>query len=182
MTYPVEIRTQRLMIREFSANDTEDLFLVTSDLEVVRYLEFGPTSMPEAQGLVDFAMRSAKYVQRLSYVLGIVDESTGSLVGSCGLQASDDDPAAAELYVVFRRDQWGKGLAGEIVPALIDLAWGSTGFARVTAMIHPDNGASIRVMELAGMVSDGIIDDAFPDPTDPEGRWREGLRYAILRP
>ena len=130
---------------------------------------------------MDFAVASSVSVPRAAYVLAIVDFSTGTFVGSCGLQASDDDSHSADMYFVFRRDRWGQGLASELVPALIDLAQGPAGFDRVYAVVHPDNVASIRVLERAGMVRDGTVPEAFPETTAPEGRWRDGIRYAILR-
>jgi [ribosomal protein S5]-alanine N-acetyltransferase len=180
VTYPVEIRTNRLLIREISADDADFMFALTSNSEVVRYLEFGPTSRAQAQGLVDFATTSAISVPRTGYALAIVESGSDSLVGSCGLQASDDDPRTAELYFVFRRDRWGQGLASELVPALIHLALGAAAFARVVGVVHPNNAASIRVLERAGLTRDGVAPDAFPGEESPEGRWRDGLRYAIL--
>jgi ribosomal-protein-alanine N-acetyltransferase len=181
VTYPVEIRTTRLLVREFSKNDTESLFALTSNPDVVRYLEFSPTSQAQSQGLMDFATASSVSVPRQAYVLAIVDIRTAEFVGSCGLQPSDDDSQAGEVYFVFRHDRWAKGLASELVPALIDLAWKSTTFDRVYAVVHPENAASLRVLEHAGMVRDGIVPEAFPDKTSIEGRWRDGILYAILR-
>ena len=184
MTFPVDFRTNRLSIREFSANDTETLFALTSDADVVRYLTFNSATRAEAQGMIDFAISSAVSVPRRSYALAIVDLKTGALLGSCGLDASDDETSAdqsADLYVVLRRDRWGQGLATELLPALLSLAMGPAGFARVYGVVHPDNAASIHVLQQIGMESDGVVHDAFPDVRDNEGRWREGLRYAILR-
>jgi len=181
VTYPVEIRTQRLVVREFCADDAENLFALTSDPQVVRYLEFGPTSHAESQGLVDFATASSVSVPRMDYALAIVDMGTGMLVGACGLDVSADDSHSADMYFVFRRDRWGQGLASELVPALIDLAWGPAGLNRVSAVVHPDNAASIRVLERAGMTQEGTVPEVFPETTAPKGRWRDGIRYAILR-
>jgi len=180
VTYPVEIRTERLLVREFCADDAENLFALTSDLDVVRYLEFGPTSRAESQGLMDYAIVSSVSVPRTAYSLAIVDLSIGVLVGACGLDASTDDSHFTDMYFVFCRDRWGQGLASELVPALIDLALGAAGFDCVYAMVHPDNVASIRVLEHAGMARDGTVPEAFPETTSPEGRWRDGIRYAIL--
>jgi [ribosomal protein S5]-alanine N-acetyltransferase len=181
VTHPVEIRTDRLFIREFSTDDAQNLLALTSDPDVVRYLEFGPTSRAESMGLVDFATTSSVSVPRRAYVLAIVDSTTRAFIGSCGVQASDDDSAAAEVYFVFRRERWGQGLATELLPALLGFAQGAAGFERVYAVVHPDKVASIRVLENVGMGRDGEVPCAFPDLLRPEGRWRDGLRYAILR-
>jgi ribosomal-protein-alanine N-acetyltransferase len=181
MAHPVEIRTDRLFVRELSSNDAADLLELTSDPDVVRYLEFSPTSRGESLGLLNFATESSLSVPRTAYVLAIVDSATGEFIGSCGVQASDDDSAAAEAYFVFRRERWGQGLATELLPALLDLAQGMAGFERVDAVVHPDNAASIRVLENAGMQCEGMVPNSFPDLLHPEGPWRDGLRYSSLR-
>ncbi len=176
MAYPVEIRTKSLHIREFRNNDAERLFQLTSDPDVVRYLEFEATSRGESQGLLDFAIGSSESVPRSAYVLAIVDPLTEIVIGSCGLEASADDPSIAEVSFMLGRDQWGKGFAGELMPALIELAQGPAGFSLLYAVVHPDNVASIRVLEHLGMTIDGTV----PGEASREGRWREGLHYSIL--
>ena len=59
---------------------------------------------------------------------------------------------------------WGQGLASELVPALIEFGFGPCGRKRLVATIRPENHASLRVVEKAGMhcageelASEGIL-------------------------
>lgn len=176
VVYPVEIRTTRLCIREFASNDVDGLLNITSHPEVVRYLSFGPASSAEAAALLDFALASAHASPRAEYVLAI-DDGAGMLVGSCGFHEDNGISNEREVYFVLARDAWGRGLGLEALQTIVDFGFGVLGLDRIYGVAHPDNAASIRVMERAGLTYDGEVEEAFEDA---EG-WRAGRRYAILR-
>ena len=62
-----------------------------------------------------------------------------------------------------------------MVPALIILAHGAAGLDCVYGVVHPENAASIRMLERVGMVSNGTVPDMFEN----DGSWRVGQRYAL---
>lgn len=70
----------------------------------------------------------------------------------------------------------GRGLASEGVEALMELATGEMpvglGLSRVVAMIQPDNRASVRIAEKAGMVPAG-----YDEPLSINGVRRTHLAY-----
>lgn len=177
MSHPVDIRTTRLRIREFAPQDAIALSDITADPDVVRYLSFNAASPAETRALLDFALVSALATPRLEYILAADELASGRLAGSCGFHA-DTSANERELYFVLRRDAWGRGLGTEIVVALIDFGFRELGLSRLFGVAHPDNAASIRVMERAGMAYDGDVPEAFEDA----GGWRTGRRYAILAP
>ena len=176
MVYPVEIRTDNLSVREFIADDHVRFLQLSSDPDVVRYLSFGPTSPAEARGMIDFAIASADAQPRTQYVLAIDARSTGHLIGSCGLDISDDAPVSTEVYFVFRKDAWGHGYGAEVLRALIDLAFDQLGLNRIYGQAHPDNQHSIATMEQAGMAYEGVGENPLADSEDGQ----DGVRYAIL--
>lgn len=53
---------------------------------------------------------------------------------------------------------WGKGYATELAKALIEHGLNNLKLPRIIAPVHPDNKASIRVLEKAGMDYCGTID------------------------
>ncbi len=59
--------------------------------------------------------------------------------------------ADPELIYALRPELWGRGLASELVPALLDYGFGACALTRLVATIRPENHASIRVAEKAGM-------------------------------
>jgi RimJ/RimL family protein N-acetyltransferase len=134
-------------------------------------------SPAETRALLEFAMASAVVVPRADYVLAI-DGPEGSLIGVCGLYADDGANRERELFFAMRSDVWGKGLATEAVGELVGYAFRELGVSLIYGVAHPENLASMRVMERVGMAVDGAVEDAFEDG----GGWRAGRRYAILAP
>ena len=128
--------------------------------------------------MIDFAVASAAARPRTQYVLAIDDASAGYLIGSCGLSISDDAPAEAEAYFVFRKEAWGHGYGVEALRALIDFAFDLLNLARVFGLAHPDNQHSIATMEEVGMAYDGMGENPLADGGADDGQ--DGVRYAIL--
>ena len=177
VTYPAEIRSLHLVARELTVADQRDLLAITSGPAVVRYLSFGPVNEAEARGLIDFATASAQADPRTDYALAIVTADLGAMIGSFGLQLDPEAPESAEVYFVFGQPSWGQGLATELLAALIAFGFERVGLRRIFGVAHPENIASVRVMERCGMAHEGSVHAAFED----ESGWRDGIRYAILR-
>ena len=177
VVYPAEFRTRRLVVREMALDDAVGLLPITSDPAVVRHLTFGPTSDVEVRGLVDFAMASARSEPRTDYALAVVASESGALVGSCGLELDADAPRSAEVYFVLAQGSWGRGFGTELLGALLAFGFERVGLRRIHGVAHPENVASVRVMQKNGMVYEGDAEAAFEDA----GGWRDGARYAILQ-
>lgn len=78
----------------------------------------------------------------------VFDRATGELLGSTGLEPNDDGTVTTGYLLV--ESAWGKGLASEILAAMVDQAR-AAGVPAVGACVHPDNAASVRVLEKAGL-------------------------------
>jgi len=61
------------------------------------------------------------------------------------------DVAVGQEIYVFAKDKWGQGYATEAGRAICDYAFDRLRFKRLIALIDPDNVASARVAEKAGM-------------------------------
>lgn len=67
----------------------------------------------------------------------------------------------------LHRHHWGRGYATEVAGLLLRVGFEQLGLERVAATCDPQNIASARVREKAGLCY--------------KGRLRDSLRYAILR-
>lgn len=59
--------------------------------------------------------------------------------------------ADPEIIYALRPSLWGRGLASELVPALLEYGFGACGLKRLVATVRPENRASVRVLEKSGM-------------------------------
>jgi ribosomal-protein-alanine N-acetyltransferase len=65
----------------------------------------------------------------------------------------------------FAVEAWGKGYATQFTKKAIDLGFTDIGEEEIFGLVRPDNIASIKVLEKAGMTQIGTLDDV---PGQPE--------------
>lgn len=147
---PPEIRTERLLLRPFRADDVDDVFSFSSDPEWGRYIEVpSPFSRRDAEEFVAGAVLPDAGA-KLRWA--IVHE--GHVAGFLNLMPS---AGAAEVGCGIARTLWGQGLATEGVAAVLEHGFQALGLARIYAYAVVDNEASWRVMEKLGMQREGIL-------------------------
>jgi RimJ/RimL family protein N-acetyltransferase len=85
--------------------------------------------------------------------------SDGAFVGRAGLRRVHiGDADEVELAYVIKSELWGRGLATEISRRLIGLGFAELQLSSLVAFTLPDNRASIRVMEKAGLHFERALD------------------------
>jgi ribosomal-protein-alanine N-acetyltransferase len=72
------------------------------------------------------------------------------MAGYCGIVTARRR-ADPEIIYALRPRWWRQGLASELVPALLQFGFSTCGLPRLVATIRPENHASLRVVEKAGM-------------------------------
>jgi len=79
----------------------------------------------------------------------ILDRSTGRSIGDSGSLVLQDY-GWIDLGFSFAQPYWGKGLATEAASAWVRVAFDELRLDRLTALVHPENVASIHVLEKVG--------------------------------
>ncbi len=98
-------------------------------------------------------------------------------MGTGSVALRDEHNASGEIGYALREDIWNRGYGTELAQALIETGFTTLGMHRVWATVHPQNTASVRVLEKAGMTYEGRLRDHLRMP----GGWRDSLLYALLR-
>lgn len=97
-------------------------------------------------------------------------------VGWFHLKPVAGDPSAAEVGYRLKRVAWGRGYATEGTRGLLAKAFRELGLMRVLATALAANGASIRVMEKAGMAFESRYQYLHPGGTS-----YAAVRYGLCR-
>jgi RimJ/RimL family protein N-acetyltransferase len=162
MGAPERVETQRLILRRPLASDAEAIFSrYASDPEVTRLVGW-----PMHRSLDDtraFLAADREQWERRSVGAYLIESrETGALLGSTGLYR--DDSGAAMTGYVLARDAWGHGYATEALGAMVLTARG-LGLPRLYAYCHPENAASIHVLEKCGFIREDALvrDQQFPN-------------------
>lgn len=165
------------MLREFRFEDVADVQRYASDAEVVRFTDWGPSSAEETRArVVEKADRGVEGDDVFSWAVTLRGEDR--VVGSAEVRIDSREHRRAELGYVLAREVWGRGLATEAALLLRAHAFGPLGMHRLCATCHPDNRASVRVLEKAGLQLEGRLRDHLW----VRGAWRDSLLYAAVAP
>ncbi len=154
---PVE--TERLRLRRLGEADAERLHDIYGDAETMRFVGSAGRPTSDLEGTRRVLGNLLRHDELHGFGLWAVDEPAGEpLVGVAGLAWVEGRGPDVEVAYLFRRDRWGRGYATEALRAVLQLTREQLGLARVVALAYPDNDASRRVMEKAGMRPDGRVD------------------------
>jgi RimJ/RimL family protein N-acetyltransferase len=178
MTPGLVLETPRLVLRELRGEDAPAVQAYASDLEVVRYLDWGPSSPADTRRFLATAGEARKALPRTLYHLAIVLKATDDLIGGCRIEIRSPASGSGDVGYVLDRRAWGRGHATEATRALLALAFGPLGLHRVWATCDVENRASARVLEKVGMRREGLL----RQHVRRRGEWRDSCLYAILEP
>ena len=113
MNKPIpSLHTDRLMLRELTPDDTPALARILGDAQVMRHSVRGVLSEQATGEFIDWCCQS--YRQRGFGPWAVVDKSSSTLAGFCGLNAERvDDADEIEIGYRLAPGFWGKGLGTE---------------------------------------------------------------------
>lgn len=150
------LNTERLELRWLTSDDAPMMLRVWNDPAFLRYVgDRGIRTLEQARAAIEAGPMSL-YSQygygpfRLRLLDGSAD------VGICGLFRRDtlDDP---DIGFAILPDHCGRGLGFESSVAVLDHARHALGLDAVTAIVSPDNEASIGLLEKLGLHYDRAI-------------------------
>ncbi|MFJ4163995.1 GNAT family N-acetyltransferase [Microbacterium sp. NPDC089698] len=146
--------TPRLRFREMEDGDLGAMAALLGDPEV---MAFYPSPKSRNESAEWIANQRRRYEQD-GHGLWIIETPEGEFLGDCGItwQTYNGIPVREVGYHV-RADRQGEGLATEAAQACVDVVRREFAPTTLTAIIHPQNAASLRVAAKLGMTR--IADD-----------------------
>ena len=179
----VFLETDRLFLRRFTPGDTNALYALDGDPDVIRWTNLDGRRAPYAfYRDVLLPSNLAYYEKYVGYGYWVAAEKvTGAFLGWFHFRPTRNDPDEIELGYRFEKSAWGKGFATEGSRALVRKGFLELGTVRVTATTLASNRASVRVMEKSGL---RFEHDYIHEHTDPETGLVTGhpaVKYALNR-
>lgn len=143
--------TARLSVRPLADSDFTQLYRLLSDPETMKYVRAPYTQEAQAQErMAVWAAYAAQCPGLGTFVLEKRD--TGAFAGFCVARQVGYDPSSHEYEIgyILSPENWGKGLATELVPPLSQYCFSQSPAKHLVAFTHPDNAASQRVLTKGG--------------------------------
>jgi RimJ/RimL family protein N-acetyltransferase len=147
------IRTSRLLLRRWRAEDVEPFAAICGDPEVMRYVGSGAIRTHEQSAFSVQAFE--REWEENGFGLFAVELLGGDqMIGFTGLAIPTFLPEilpTVELGWRFARSVWGKGYATEAARAALDFALVQLRLPDVVSIYQADNHASARIVQKLGM-------------------------------
>ena len=147
----MNIETERLFLRPLVLDDLDELFLLYSNYELMKFIT------GQARDLnATLARLKAHMLDHQQYGFGLcatILKSTGKMIGRCGIEPVEkSDGLQGDIAWMFKQAYWGQGLATEFGQAMIEYGFTHFPLKRIFATADPLNIASIQVMKQLGMI------------------------------
>lgn len=149
--YSLGPETKRLFHREFMVDDTEAVFSLNSNPEVMRYTGEPLLQSLDAarQSILDYPDFNEVGFGRWACVL----KENNAVIGFSGLKYLKDLDCVDVGYRLLP-EYWGHGYATESCIACLKFGFKEMGLKEIVGLALPENTASIRVLEKSGMQFD----------------------------
>ncbi|WP_456274563.1 GNAT family N-acetyltransferase [Bacillus sp. AK031] len=166
-----------IFFRELKESDWRGIHEYASKETVSRFQPWGPNTEEETIAFVQQALEDSNNNPRTRFMFAVICKEEGNLIGAGELNIRDFCNQAGEIGYILNPNSWGKGIGTEVAKLLIQYGFVNLDLHRIYATCAPDNIASYKVLEKAGMEREGIMRQHLKLK---EG-WRDSMLHAILR-
>jgi len=152
----VLFETELLIVRPWTDDDAEHVFAIYRDPEVWRYLG-GGKALEDLEGARAMLRRWIAESEEAAPcgAWAVIDRATATPIGTVMLWPLEEGPEI-EVGYHFARSSWGKGYATEAAPGTITHGFRVLVLDQLVAVVFPENPASQRVLQKAGMIYRGM--------------------------
>lgn len=171
-----DLRTERLLLRQWRDADLDPWAAMNADPEVREYF---PTVLTRDESAASMR-RFHEAIEHRGWGWWAVEvRDTGEFIGFTGLDPVDNELPFTGVEAGWRlaRSAWGKGYATEAARAVLAYGFDTLGLPEILAITAVGNLRSQAVMRRLGMTRDPA--DDFDDPGVPPGPLRRSVLFRI---
>ena len=152
----IELKTDRLLVREFDTNDAEFIVELLNQPSFIQFIgDKGVRSVDDAKNYI--ATGPIASYQRHGFGLYLVELKDRKVaMGMCGVLKRESLPDP-DLGFAFLPEYWGNGYAFEAASAALDQARDVFRLTRILAITNPDNDASIKLLAKLGFQLERVM-------------------------
>lgn len=172
----MKLETERLILRDFVADDWRAVLEYQSDPLYLRYNHWMERTPEAVQEFIGWFLDQQRQEPRIKFQLAVVLKANDQLIGNCGVRMEKVNDVEADIGYELSPKYWNNGYATEAAYAIVDFGFKHFGVHRVWANCIADNVSSAHVLEKLGMKLEGHL----RENKYFKGKWWDTLIYAIL--
>ncbi|MCM1102967.1 MAG: GNAT family N-acetyltransferase [Clostridium sp.] len=164
----MHMETQRVLIRDYTMDDGEELHDILGDAEVMKNCEPAYDTEKTSEFLSEFCIGKKG-------ALAAVHKDSGRMIGY--ILFKEFDESVYEMGWIFNKNFWRRGYAYESCKAVIDYAFHELNAHKIFAETI-DSEKSVGLMKKLGMQLEGVQRSHVKDN---DGNWSDLYLYGILK-
>lgn len=136
--------TERLIVRQYTEDDTDKIFLLGGNPEVMQYIRPVSTKEESDKFLLDNIALYLANPRRGRWA--VLEKATGLFVGSFAIIPMPSQPEKTQLGYSLTPENWGKGYATELTKSGLDYFFTNESIPEIYGVTETLNIASQKVL------------------------------------
>jgi [ribosomal protein S5]-alanine N-acetyltransferase len=167
--------TSRLILREITTNDANEIFFLRSDEGLLKYLDKAPErSVDETIAFIGRIKNNLTDNEGILW--GITLKDSDVVIGSICFWRMQKENYRAEIGYVLHPAQQGKGIMDEAVKAVLQYGFETMQLHSVEANVNPANANSMKLLEKNGFIKEAY----FRENYYYNGKFLDSVIYSLL--
>lgn len=172
-----ELQTERLLLRQLSEQDENEIFQLRSDESISKHLTRPLCqSIDDARAFIQRINTGIENNQSLYWTISL--KNSFSLIGTICLWNISWEHERAEVGFELLPGFQKKGYMQEALTAVLDFGFNSMRFHSIEGVVNPNNQSSIKILEKNHFVREGY----FRENIFYNGKFLDTAVYSLLNP
>lgn len=169
------LATERLLLRQLTINDLEDIYALRSDALVSKYIAREPyTNAEDARAFISKIEENIAKNECGYWAIAL--KTDNRLIGTCCIWHISYENFRAEIGYELLPAMQGKGIMHEAISMLLEYAFGTMQLHSIEAIVNPKNIRSIQLLEKFGFVREAY----FKENVYFNDRFWDSTTYSLL--
>lgn len=169
------LETERLVLRQISMNDLEDIYKLRTNVDAMRHI--GKPINSSKNEIVEIIIKIENGIKENTAIgWAITIKGNNTLLGTIGFHNIYFTHYRAEIGYMIMPEFWGKGIVTEAVSKVVDFGFSQLKLHSIEALISPENIGSSRVLLKNNFVKEAF----FKENYFFDGKFLDTAVYSIL--
>ena len=174
--FPV-LTTDRLVLRQMTDDDTDEIFYMRSDEQVMRLIARPRAkTKDDARAFIKIVNENVAKNEGITWAMSLNGSPT--LIGTIGIWRIIKEHHRGEVGYTLHPAHHRQGLMHEALTEVINYGFNVLGLHSLEGGVNPENTASIKVLERCHFVREAYFKQDF----FYEGTFRDSAIYSLISP
>jgi len=165
----------RMQFRKFTEEDADDLFLLRTNDEVMKYVDTQPLASIEEAGKMIESFHNL-YAEKNGIVWAVIEKETDEFMGHFSIFNINHKHCRVEVGYIIMQKFWNKGYMTEALQKMIPVAFDKINAHSIEANVNPYNTASIKLLEKTGFKKEAYFRENYLF----NGKFLDSVIYSLL--